>query len=172
MTAPISALGLPDSARGRDLPPWVAGFYRAYLTRDEALLQDILHDDVEWLLTGPADQLDLYGRRRGKQDTIELITRILPCFSQVLDFEIEHLLVSGDRVAADGLLRLRQRETGRALCFRVAHFLRFAEGKLVVFRSIVDTFDVLEQVVGHPIDVNKRIDRVGLVPEDDALLSL
>jgi ketosteroid isomerase-like protein len=172
MTEAISALGLPDSARGRELPPWIAVFYRAYLTRNEALLQDILHDDVEWLLTGPADYLDLYGRRRGKQETIELITRILPCFSQMIDFEIEHLLVSGDRVAADGLFRLRQRETGRPLCFRAAHFMRFADGKLLTFRSIVDTFDVIEQVVGHPIDVSKRIERIGLVPDDDVLLTL
>ncbi len=172
MTHAISALGLPGSAPGRDLPPWIADFYRAYLTRDEVLLQRILHDDVEWLLTGPADQFDIYGRRHGKSEAIELVTRVMPCFFQVADFEIEHLLVQGDRVATYGQIRARQRETGRALCFRGAHFLRFAGGRLMSFRSIADTFDVVEQVVGHPIDVNKRIDKVTLLPEDDVLLTL
>jgi ketosteroid isomerase-like protein len=172
MTDTISAIGLPDSAHGRDLPPWISAFYRAYFTRDEALLQDLLHDDVEWLLTGPAEQFDIYGRRRGKQEAIELITRVMPCFLQMLDFEIEHLLVNGDRVAAYGQMRACQRETGRALCFRGAHFLTFSGGKLIAFRSMADTFDVVEQVVGHPIDINKRVERVSLVPEEDALLIL
>ena len=171
MTDPISALGLPQSA-GRDLPPWIAAFYRAYLAHDEALLDRILHDDVEWLLTGPAEQFDIYGRRHGKKEAIELITRILPCHFQFVDFEIEHLLVSGDHVAAYGQVRGRQRETGRALCFRGAHFLRFAEGQLISFRSIADTFDVVEQVVGHPIDIHKPIDHVSLVPDEDELLIL
>jgi ketosteroid isomerase-like protein len=171
MTGLISALGLPQSA-GRELPPWIAAFYRAYLAHDEVLLGAILHDDVEWLLTGPAEQFDLYGRRRGKREAIELITRIMPCYFQFVDFEIEHLLVSGDHVAAYGQVRGRQRETGRALCFRGAHFLRFADSRLIAFRSIADTFDVVEQVVGHPIDINKQIEHVPLVPEQDELLIL
>ena len=69
------------------------------------------------------------------------------------------------------MVRARQRDTGRSLCFRGAHFLRFRDGKLVAFRSIADTFDVAQQVVGHPIDVTKPIEHVPLVPEEDALLS-
>jgi len=170
MTASISARGLPGSAPDRAIPDFLAAFYRAYLSRDETLLQQILHDDVEWLLMGPADQLDIYGRRNGKAETIELITRIMPCYFEILDFEFEHLLVDGQRVAAYGRVRARQRETGRALCFRGAHFLRFENGKLMSFRSMADTFDLVEQVVGHPIDITKRVERIPLVPEEDALL--
>jgi ketosteroid isomerase-like protein len=168
----IRASLLPASAGGRNVPPWVATFYRAYLSRDPGLLDRILDDNVEWLLMGPAEQFDLYGRRRGKSDVIELITRIMPCFFHITDFEIEHLVVQDGRVAAYGQIRAHQRETGRALCFRGAHFLHFDGGKVTAFRSIADTFDVVEQVVGHPIDINQRIDRVALVPENDALLSL
>ena len=71
-----------------------------------------------------------------------------------------------------GQVRARQRETGRSLCFRSAHFLRFRNGKLTVFRSIADTFDVVQQVVGHPIDVTKPIEHVPLVPEQDEVVSL
>jgi ketosteroid isomerase-like protein len=154
------------------VPSSVADFYRAYLTRDRDLLDGILDDNVEWLLTGPAEQFDLYGRRRGKSDAIELITRIVPCFFYITDFEVEHLVAQDGRIATYGQVRARQRDTGRALCFRAAHFLRFANRKLTAFRGIADTFDVVEQVVGHPIDINQRIERVALAPEDDALLSL
>lgn len=171
MNGPISASGFPQSAE-RDLPPWIAAFYRAYLTRDPALLDAILDDDVEWILTGPAEQFDLYGSRRGKRDTLELVTQVMPCFYVVTDFEIEHLLVQGDRVAAYGSVRARQRETGRSLCFRAAQFLRFRNGKLVAFRGIADTFDTAEQMLGHPIDVTKPIEHVALVPEQDDLITL
>jgi ketosteroid isomerase-like protein len=172
MSGPISASALPQSENGRELPPWIADFYRAYLTRDPDLLDAILDDGVEWRLTGPAEQFDIYGARRGKQAAIELITRIMPCFFSITDFEFEHLVVQGESVAAYGQVRARQRDTGRSLCFRGAHFLRFRNGKLIAFRSIADTFDVVEQVVGHPIDINKPVERVSLVPEEDALLIL
>jgi ketosteroid isomerase-like protein len=165
-------IGLPRSASGRDVPTWVSAFYRAYITRNPGLLDAVLDDAVEWTLTGPAEQFDIYGSRRGKQAVIELVTRIMPCFFQITDFEFEHLLLQSEQVAAYGLVRARQRDTGRSLCFRGAHFLRFRNGKLTMFRSFADTFDVAQQVVGHPIDVTKPIERVTLVPEEDALLSL
>ncbi len=172
MSAPISALALPESAGEFDLPAWIASFYRAYISRDPDLLDAVLDDDVTWILTGPAEQFDYHGSRRGKQAVIELVIRIMPCFFHITDFEFEHLVVQGGRVATYGHVRARQRDTGRSLYFRVAHFLRFRDGKLIAFRSIADTFDMAEQVVGHPIDVTKRIEHVSLVPEDDALLSL
>lgn len=172
MSEPISAMGLPQSAGGRELPLWVATFYRAYLSRDRDLLDAILDDDVDWLLAGPAEQFDLYGSRRGKAAAIELVTRIMPCFFYLADFEIDHLLVHGERVASYGHVRARQRDTGRSLRFRAAHFLRFRDGKLVSFRGIADTFDAAQQVVGHPIDVRQRIERVTLAPDEDELLSL
>jgi ketosteroid isomerase-like protein len=171
MSGPISALGLPHSAE-RDLPPWIAAFYRAYVTRDPALLAAILDDDVEWIMTGPAEQFDIYGSRRGKKAALELLTRIMPCFYSITDYEIDHLLLQDDRVAAYGNVRARQRETGRSLCFRAAQFLRFRHGKLVAFRGIADTFDMAEQMLGHPIDVTRPVEHVALAPEQDELLSL
>lgn len=172
MTAIVSAIALPERLHGRDVPPCLATFYRAYVTRNTELLDAILDDNVEWLLAGPAEQFDLYGCRHGKAAAIELVTRIMPCFFHMTDFEIEHLVVQGDRVAAYGVVRARQRDTGRSLRFRGAHFLRFRNGRLIAFRSIADTFDVAEQVVGHPIDVNRRVEHVPLVPEEDELLTL
>ncbi len=151
MSAPVSAAALPDSARGRDLPPFLVAFYRAYITRAPELLDAILDDDVEWLLAGPADQFDLYGCRRGKADAIELVTRVMPCFFHMTDFEIEHLVVQGDRVAAYGQVRARQRDTGRSLCFRAAHFLRFRDGKIVELREFMDSLHAAEQALGRDL---------------------
>lgn len=172
MTPAISAADFPRAVQGREMPSWLADFYRAYVTRDAHLLDAVLDDEVEWLITGPVDQFDYYGRRHGKADTIEVITRIMPCFFHINDFEFQHIAIQGERAATYWQVRARQRETGRAIRFRGMHFMRFRNGKLVSFRSITDTFDVAEQVVGHPIDINKRVERIPLVPEEDVLLGL
>lgn len=172
MSELISAMALPQSARGRDLPPALAMFYRGYITPDPAFLDAIVDEEIDWFLAGPSDQIDFFGHRRGKAAVIEVATRIMPCYFRLIDFEIEHLLVQGERAALYGHLRARQRDTGRSIRYRGAHFLRFRDGRLVSFRGVADSFDAAEQLVGHPIDVNKRIERVALAPEDDALLSL
>ena len=94
---------------------------------------------------------------------IELVTRTMPRYLDLSDFEIEHLVVHGDRAALYGRLRALQRETGRSICYRGAHFLRVRDGKLVSYRGIADTFDAAQQVLGHSIDVSNRMDRVELV---------
>ena len=172
MTGLISAFELPNSVRGRDVPSWIAAFYRGYITRDAALLDTVLDENIDWHLAGPSDQIDFFGYRRGKDAVIELITRIMPCYFHLIDVESEHLLIQGERAALYGHLSARQRETGRFIRYRGSHFLRAKNGRIVSCRGIADTFDAAEQVVGHPIDINKRIERVALVPDDDALLSL
>lgn len=173
MSGTISAMGLPHSAPGRELPQWLVTFYHAYIGRDSALLDAILHEDIDWLLAGPSEQIDYYGYRRGKAAAIEVVTRIMPCFLHLTDFEIEHLTVQPERAALYGNLRARQRDTARSLCFRCAHFLRVRDGRIVSVRGIADTFDIAEQLVGHRIDITQRIEQVSLAPDgDDLLLTL
>ena len=132
---------------GRAVPDTLRDFYGAYLSREPARLQAVLHDDVCWRITGPADRFDFYGRRQGRDAVIEVIARIMPCYFKLTAFEFEHLLVNGDTAATYGRVRARQRGTGRAIGFCFAHFLGFAGGKLLSFRAVADTFDTAEQVV-------------------------
>jgi hypothetical protein len=37
------------------------------------------------------------------------------------------------------------------MSFRVANFMRFRDGKLVENLSVIDSFDGVEQVLGHPL---------------------
>jgi ketosteroid isomerase-like protein len=152
---------------GNAMPPFVAAYYDAYLSRDPDRIAAVLHDQVEWSVTGPSDQFDLFGPRRGKEEVIEAMVRIIPCFFRISSFEFEHVLVQGDRVATYGQVRAHQRDTGRAIRFRFTHFMRFIDGKLIVLRAITDTFDAAEQLVGHPIDVSREMQSAPLVPEDD-----
>lgn len=153
-------------ATGRVLPPWLAAYYHAYLSRDAKALSAVLHEDVEWCVRGPVDQFDFYGVRRGREAVIEAIVRIIPCYLHVTAFTFDVVLVEGERAAIYGRLRARQRDTGRLICFRVAHSLCFRDGKLLSFSAVSDTFDAAEQMVGHPIDVTREMQSAPFVPED------
>ena len=115
---------------------------------DASALDEVLDDNVSWLISGPADYVDLYGFRRGKAAVIELITRVMPCYHRIAGFEIEQLLVQDDHVAILGRVCSRQCETGRALRFGYTHFLQFRDGKLTTFRALADSYDAVSQIMG------------------------
>jgi ketosteroid isomerase-like protein len=167
MIEDVSAMPPGMDAGARVMPPFVAAYYDAYLSRDPERIAATLHDEVMWSVAGPRDQFDFYGPRRGKEEVIEVMVRIIPCFFRLSSFEFEHVLVQGERVAAYGRVRAQQRDTGRAIRFRFAHFMRFQDCKLIAFRSIADTFDAAEQMVGHSIDVTQEMQSAPLAPEDE-----
>ncbi len=157
----------PDASAAAKLPPHAAEFYDAYVARDALRIGAVLHDRVRFQISGPADQFDFYGSRRGKEEAIEQVVKILPCHFQISGFDFEHVLVSGGRVATYGQVRARQRDTGRSICFRFAHFLHFIDDKLADFRVVADTFDTAQQLVGHPIDINRAMRRAPVMPDED-----
>ncbi len=153
MTAVIAPFAFPARADGGGVPAFVSDFYAAFVSCDPQRLDAVLHEDVVWHVPGPADQFDLFGLRRGKAAVIELITRIVPCFHILVGFEMEQILVNGERVASFGRICSHQRESGRSIRFAYAHFLKFEGGRLLKFRAIIDTFDAAEQMSGCSIMV-------------------
>lgn len=104
----------------------------------------------------------MFGFRRGKAEAIELVTKIIPCYQQIVGFEMEHVLVQGESAATFGRVCSLQRETKRAIRFGYAHFLRFRDGKLASMRSVADSFDAMEQLRGFQIEVTGQ---TSLVPD-------
>lgn len=155
------------SETGRAMPPYAAEFYDAYVARDADRIAAALHDEIRWQISGPSEQFDFYGPRRGKAEVIELMVRILPCYFLIAGFDFEHVLVQGGRIATYGQVSARQRDTGRLIRFRFAHYLHFVDGKLIDYRAIADTFDTAQQLVGHSIDVNQEMASAPLAPADD-----
>jgi hypothetical protein len=52
----------------------------------------------------------------------------------------------------------RRRDDGRIISYRLAHFLRFRDGKMIENVSLIDSFDAAEQILGHPLDVHDGYD--------------
>ena len=141
--------------------PIVEAFYKATVERDVETALSLIDDEVDWLVQGPVDVFAFFGQRHGKAAVLEGYQEIARQLD-VTGFRVETLLVDGDRAAA--LIRYSAivRATGRVMSVRISQFSRFAGGRLVEMRGIVDSYDLVEQAIGSPLGL---IDTdVGLVP--------
>jgi ketosteroid isomerase-like protein len=129
----------------------VEAFYRAYISRDPEAIGAMLHDDVDWVVAGPIEVMQVCGVWRGKAAVIERFANFVPKLVQFKALEIESLLVDGDSSALFGRISCVHRQTGRQICHRVAHLARYRDGKVVSLRVMNDSLDAAEQYVGHHI---------------------
>jgi ketosteroid isomerase-like protein len=128
----------------------VEAFYRAYAAHDGAKVAEFLDDDVEWTISGPVDVLPFCGTRHGKAAVLDLIEHKVPEVFRVVSFVPDVMLLDGNQVAT--LIRLSARSSdGRTISYRLTHFIRFRAGKVIRNLSIIDSYDAVEQVIGHSL---------------------
>ena len=133
----------------------VEAFYGALTTRDRATLESFLDDNVTWTISGPVDILPFCGQRVGKGEVMTLLTRDIPTLLSGLRFAAKALLVDGDRAAVLGRLTATKLEGGRSISYRIAHFIQFRDDKVIDYVSIIDSFDAVEQMLGHSLDAHE-----------------
>jgi ketosteroid isomerase-like protein len=135
-----------------NIRPIVEAFYRASAARDIERIAEILADNVDWLVQGPVDVFPFLGQRHGKAAVLEGYREIARKLD-VTGYEVEALLVDGDRAAA--LIRITSIVvmTGKIMSVRTSQFSRFRNGKLTEMHAVLDTFDMVEQTIGRPLDV-------------------
>jgi len=134
------------------LRPIVEAFYKASADRDIETAIAFIDDDVDWLVQGPIDVFAFFGQRRGKAAVIEGYREIGRRLD-ITGYTVESLLVDGDRTAA--LIRLTAIvvATGKVMSIRTSQFARFRAGKIIEMRAVVDSYDMVEQALGRPLDV-------------------
>jgi ketosteroid isomerase-like protein len=133
--------------------PIVEAFYQASAARDVERVMSFIADDVDWLVQGPVDIFAFLGQRRGKAAVREGY-RELARTLEMTGYQVEVLLADGDRAAA--LIRLTSivRATGKIMSVRTSQFSRFRGGKIVEMRAVLDSYDMVEQTIGRPLDVS------------------
>jgi ketosteroid isomerase-like protein len=129
----------------------VETFYAVYATRDTDKIAEFLHDDVQWTISGPVDLLPFCGTHCGKAEVIDLIGRQIPMVLRTFSFVPDAILVQGDQAAMLSRQSSRRTKDGRTMSYRVANFMRFRDSKLMENLSLIDSFDAVEQVLGHPL---------------------
>jgi ketosteroid isomerase-like protein len=130
----------------------VEAFYQALSARNFDALASYLDEDVDWTISGPVDILPFCGRRVGRDVVMKLLARESPAFLANRRFSAQTMLVDGDRAAVLGKLNANTRNGGRAISYRIAHFIQFRDEKVINYVSIIDSFDAAEQMLGYSLD--------------------
>jgi ketosteroid isomerase-like protein len=128
--------------------------HRAINDREFAELESLIDEDVDWTLYGPIDMFPFLGARRGRTAVMEVI-RQLADNVRVHRFERETVLLGEDTAASMLRYSLTSMESNKPIVVRIAHFAQFKQGRLRSIRAVLDTFDLVEQVLGHSIHLPK-----------------
>jgi len=127
-------------------------WYDAHKHADLAFFERILADDIEWTMHGPPQAFPVPNSLYGKRAVLDAIAQVHEALYVVRNVQRE-VMIDGDRAAVISDRTVVQRATGRTLVYRVAAFLRFRDDKLASYQSFYDSFDMLEQVIGQPLEV-------------------
>jgi len=135
-------------------------FYEAYVSRDPARIGAML--DVDWIVAGPVEVMQVCGHWRGRSAVMERFAHAVPQLIRFKALEIEHLLVDGDCSAMFGRISCQHRQTGRLICHRVAHIVRYRDDKVIYYRVMNDSLDAAEQFAGRAFSLSDEPNVSGL----------
>ena len=115
-------------------------------------------DDIEFAANAPIDILPHMGYRRGKAAMRETWTTIHARYSE-MRCEVPILVAEGDTVAANLRVFFRKRSNQRMVQFDIAAFYTFREGRIAKIREIIDTFDMVQQVLERDVSAVLKGDK-------------
>ena len=107
-------------------------------------------DDVDFFSNAPVDILPHLGHRRGKDEVRQMWTSIHSRYSS-MRYQVPIVVAEGDKVAVHIRVFFVKRKNDRIMQFDIAVFYTFAGGRIVRIREIMDTFDLVEQVLERDI---------------------
>lgn len=111
---------------------------------------EMLDDDVDWAIYGPIDMFPFLGARQGKAAVMEAVRQISHNL-RLRRIERESVMLNGDSASSMVRCQLTARDSDKPITTRFAHFAHFRAGRLTRLRVLGDTFDLVEQTLGHPI---------------------
>ena len=107
-------------------------------------------DDVEFLANAPIDILPHMGHRRGKEELREMWNAVRARYSE-LRCEVPILVTENDRAAAFIRVFFRKSINQRMVQFDIAGFYALRDGKISHIREVIDTFDLVQQLLERDI---------------------
>ena len=117
-------------------------------------------DDIEFTANAPVDILQHMGHRQGTAAMREMWTTVHARYSE-LRYEVPILVAEGDKVAAHIRVFFRKRSNARVVQFDIAAFYTLRDGRVAQIREIIDTFDLVEQVLERDVSAILKGDKPG-----------
>ena len=107
-------------------------------------------DDVDFVANAPVDILPHMGHRRGKAEVRQMWKTVHARYSN-MRYEVPTIIAEGDKVAANIRLFFRKRSNDRIVQFDLAVFFTLRDGRVTQIREILDTFDLVQQVLERDV---------------------
>ena len=107
-------------------------------------------DDVEFLANAPIDILPHMGHRRGRAEMREMWDAVRARYSE-LRCEVPVLVAEDDKVSAFIRVFFRKSINQRMVQFDVAGFYKLRDGRISHIREVIDTFDLVQQLLERDI---------------------
>lgn len=107
-------------------------------------------DDITFTANAPVDLLPHMGSRQGKAAMREMWTAVHGRYTE-MRCEVPIILGEGDKVAAHLRVYFLKRSNRRVVQFDIAAFFTFRDGLIAEIREIIDTYDLIEQVLERDV---------------------
>lgn len=111
-------------------------------------------DDVELIAPAPIDVLPHMGRRRGK-DEVRKTWRTVHIRYSSLRHELRDVVAEDDKVAVNIRAFFKKRGNDRIVQFDIAVFYTLRDGRITRMHEIMDTFDLVQQVLERDLLTGK-----------------
>jgi len=103
-------------------------------------------DDVDFFSGAPTDILPHLGHHHGKADVRKMWETVHQRYSG-MRYQVPIIVAEGDKVAVNIRAFFKKRSNKRTVQFDIATFFTFRDGRVAKIREIIDTFDLVQQVV-------------------------
>ena len=109
-----------------------------------------LSDDVDYIAAAPIDILPHLGHRHGKAEIRKMWRTVHDRYSS-MRHELPFIVADGDHVATLIRAFFRKSSNDRIVQFDVAVFYTFRDGLITQIREVIDSFDLVQQVLERDI---------------------
>ena len=107
-------------------------------------------DDVEFFANAPIDILPHMGHHKGKAELRAMWQTIHNRYSS-MRYDVPIIVAETDKVAASIRVFFKKSTNNRIVQFDIAAFYSLREGRITGIREIIDTFDLVQQVLERDI---------------------
>ncbi len=119
-------------------------------------------DDVDFVANAPIDILPHLGHRHGKAEVREMWQTVHARYSS-MRYEIPIMVAEGDTVAANLRAFFRKRSNDRIVQFDIAVFYTLRDGRIAQIREVMDSFDLVQQVLERDVAADLTDNRPGKI---------
>ena len=103
-------------------------------------------DDIEFFSNAPIDILPHMGHHRGKDDVRRMWQTVHSRYSE-MRYDLPIIVTEADKVAVNIRVYFRKVTNGRVVQFDIAAFYVLRDNRITRIREIMDTFDLVQQVL-------------------------